>query len=66
MRWRFAAERLRVRQLKTTSASAISLLKHLCCLWINAIFPISVTVATNITKIGETAHVGGQNKAYQI
>ena len=65
MRWRFAAERLRVRPLKTTSASAISLLKRLCCPSINAIGPISVNVATNITKIGESAHGGGWNKAYQ-
>ena len=65
MRWRFAAEGLRVRRLKTTSASVISLLKHLCCLLINAIDPISVNVATSIMKIGETARVGGRNRAYQ-
>jgi len=65
MRWRFAAERLRVRRLKTTRASVISLLKRLCCLWNSAIGPIIVIVATSITKIGDAAPVGGQNMAYQ-
>ena len=65
MRWRFAAEKLRVRRLKTTRPSVISLLKRLCCLWVNAIGLSSVIVATSIMKIGDAAHVEGPNMAYQ-
>ena len=56
---------MRVKPRRKIWASVISLLKHRCYRWINAIGPISANAATSITTIGEAIRVAVRTKAYQ-